>query len=216
MTLDDLAAIADGSLEASNIFTKLRVLAERQVAIQYLFDGDEYKRAAAREQLAERGWSSHRINNAERYTQLSLLDIEKYTTTATIAHKEAHANQLRALAPIPEKPEHKSLAAAYSTPPIDVQIAREFGLEESDTRAELITTSLQGALTQMPNPKHAYVWTKYHGIQDDGTMGERWTFQGIAASMSVTREYAESLYYRASSQVFQRIATDALNQLRNQ
>ena len=73
------------------------------------------------------------------------------------------------------------------------------------------------ALQTMPNQRHAYVWAKYHGINDDGTLGDKWTFDGIAKQMPggvVTREYVENSYYRACTHVYRTISVAALNRLR--
>jgi len=215
LSLERLAEIADGGLIVQNAFTRVRIIAERQIAQQYLFGDDEYTENI--EKLKRRGWTPSRIRSAEKAVQLELPEIDRFIDSHNDSHKEATAAGVRALRPVTPPLEDKGIAQAYSVPPIDVQIAREFGVEAADARAELLAQSVGDALHSMPNQKHAFVWAKYHGINDDGTMGDAWTFEGIAKNMPdqkvVTREYVESLYYRASSHVYQCLARDAWNQV---
>jgi len=215
LDLDELASIADGSLSVTNAFTRARIIAERQIAQQFLFDDDAYAKNAPT--LRRMGWTPYRISTARGFLQLSLDAIDEFADAHTAALKEATVAGARTLKPVAEKPTKNTIAHTYTAPPIDVQIAREFGMDAADDRAELLIENIQQALDSMPNPKHAYVWARYHGLQDDGTLGDKWTFEGIANSMPnqgpVSREYVEGLYYRASTHVFQRIAVGALNAL---
>ena len=215
LTLEQLAGIADEALTIHNALAHARLVAERQIAQQFLFDDDAYTKNAPL--LRERGWTRHRITTARKYAQLSLIDIDTYIDAHTRSQKEASVTGARSLNPVTQRDERKSLAQPYTSPPIDIQIAREFGMDAADARAEMLTNSIERALQTMPNPRHAHVWRRYIGIQDDGTLGDKWTFDGIAKTMPdgavVTREYVEALYYRASTHVFQTIAVDALNHI---
>jgi hypothetical protein len=215
LTLDELADIADASIVAQNAFARARIYAERQIVQQYLFNANEYQQAEGA--LKKRGWSSSRIGAAKRSAQLSLIQIDEYVAGHTASAKEATAAGARALLPITPKPDRANFATNYTAPPVDVAIAQQWGMQADDDYAELIAASIAHALHQdITNPRHAYVWAKYHGLQDDGTVGERWTFEGIASQMTpvCTREYVESLYYRAHSAVCQRMSRDLLNALR--
>ena len=101
----------------------------------------------------------------------------------------------------------------FEIPAIDRQIAQEFGLEVGEALADLIVDSINNALHMMDNKRYQFAWLKRHGINDDGTLGESWTFERIGAMLGYTREYAENLYFRASHQVRGMIAVNALNQV---
>lgn len=215
LTLHELAEIADGGLTVQNAFARVRVIAERQIAQQYLFDDTEYQHTI--ETLRTRGWTTARISGARKAAQLALLDIDQYIEAHTDAHKEASAVGVRRLVPVDHREERKSITHTYAAPPVDVEIARELGMHESDARTDLLVDAINEALQTMPNQRHAYVWAKYHGINDDGTLGDKWTFDGIAKQMPggvVTREYVENSYYRACTHVYRTISVAALNRLR--
>ena len=86
-------------------------------------------------------------------------------------------------------------------------------METDDELAQIIVDAIQKALNELDNPRHAFVWARRTGIKDDGTIGDSWTYAGIAAEMGVSREVVESLYYRASHHVRGALAADALNRL---
>lgn len=159
------------------------------------------------------GITSQRVSRARMLAAIpgELFDTFLENTKAS----QREISQRGALQLLPAKPreERSNVAATYTAPAIDVQIAREFGLDASDDRAQLIVDALTRALATIENPRHAFVWAKYHGIMDDGTMGERWTYAGIAQSMGVSREYVENLYYRASHHIRGYLAVAALDRL---
>lgn len=214
LTLDELADISDKALLAQNLATRAVILAERQIAQQYLFDAETYEENV--EALKARGWTRDRFKRAQCWDQLTLPQIEEHITVSVANGKEATTTSARKLLPTTPRPAPSNLAHTYTAPPIDVQIARDLGLELSDHLAEVVTGSIQHALKTMKNPKHAEVWAKYHGIQDDGTIGEQWTFDGIAKQRGNSREYVESLYYRASHHVRGQLVIDLLDHARAQ
>lgn len=217
MSLDELAQIAETSLAAQNSLARVRVYAERQIAQQYLlFDGDEYVRSDAVMRLSERGWSKQRIEQAQRFAQLNLLEIDDACAAHTAGGRETTALSMKQLLPVQvrETPAHS--AEIYTSPPVDIAISRAFGVDEDDHRAQQLATSISNALSGMENPRHARIWATYHGVKDDGTLGESFTFAGIAqlmgreAGKSITREYVESCYYRAAAHVYLTMLRDQL------
>jgi len=207
----DVLKRANLGLHVQNEATALRLHAERKLG--ELLTADNLTRGPGGPALADYGITKNRSSQAQKLARIPTPDFDTYISNTQSAGKElTHASALRLL-PTTIKPERKSIADAYTAPPIDVGIARAFGLEASDIRADLIADSVQNALVRLENPRHAYVWAKYHGIQDNGTIGDAWTFAGIAATNGWTREYAEGLYYRASHHIRGQIAVDTLNQL---
>lgn len=200
---------SDASLEVQNEAARLRLTAERKLG-ELL--ADTVRQGV--KSLPD-GINATRSHRAQRLAQITSDDWSAYLDRSRDEGTEITYTGMLRLAPRPQRPESKSLAESYVTPPIDVQLARELGLEVSDHMAEVIVSAIQQGL-QSINPKQAYVWAKYHGIQDDGTIGDAWVFAQIAARMgNVTREYAENLYYRASHHIRGRIAIAALNELHN-
>lgn len=216
MTLDELAQIAETSLAAQNAIARVRVYAERQIAQQYLFAVDEYERADVVTRLSERGWSRSRIEQAQRFAQLELPQIDAVCAAHTAGGRETTSLAVKQLLPTIIRDRPTGSADVYSSPPVDIQISRAFGVHEDDARAQQIADSLTKALRTTPNPRHAFIWSKYHGIQDDGSIGDSYRFSGIAQLMSaqsekpVTREYVEAWYYRADSHVFRSMYRDLL------
>lgn len=160
------------------------------------------------------GVSSQRASAARRLDQLSMFGAREVLESGIANSRDVTPSTAKlAATPTPRSPK-ANLPESYSAPPIDIEIAREFGLLASDYRAQMLVDSIQRALNSMDNPKHAYVWAKYHGINDDGTVGECLSAQGIAQLMGgVTREYVESLYYRASHHVRGQMLVDALTRM---
>ena len=94
---------------------------------------------------------------------------------------------------------------AWVIPSIDTQLGREIANAAGERLATCITRAVEKGLADA-NKRGAFVWTRVHGINPDGTMGASWTYSQIAESIGVTREYIENLYYRASHHVRGRIA----------
>jgi hypothetical protein len=159
------------------------------------------------------GVNHSRSSRAQKLAKIPDTAFGDYLATTMAAEKEiTQVGALKLVATTPRE-DRRNNADAYSAPPIDVEIARMFGLEASDQRADLLVAAITRALGAMDNPRHAYVWARYHGIGDDGTIGESWTFAGIAATMGTSREYVETLYYKASHHVRGQIALMALNRI---
>jgi hypothetical protein len=201
------ARAADLGLEAQNSAAHLRLAAERRLGT--LLEPVITNGVAS----IPDGISQMRATRARKLARIPIDQWDAFIGHTLDEGKELTQAAALRLAPAGERAERKSIADSYTAPPIDVQLARELGLDVSDEIAEIIVRAISDALNDMENPRHAYVWAKYHGIQDDGTIGDRWVFPGIAAMLGKSREYTESLYYRASHHVRGRIAVEALNAL---
>lgn len=197
---------ANLGLEAQNQAAHLHLVAERKLG--------ELLEVVIRNgvQSTPEGIERHRSQRARKLAQIPPCDWDTFIANTLSAGKELTQAAALRLAPAAERPERKSIADTYTAPPIDVQLARELGLGAADARAQALVDAVQAALNDMPNRRHAFVWAKYHGIQDDGTIGDRWVFPGIALMIGASREYTEGLYYRASTFIFQRTTVAMLNE----
>jgi len=156
---------------------------------------------------------------AHRWRKLAEIpdgDIAEFAESMMIRGKEITQSSVLKLAAKENKNDKNSgfEPPRYAAPGIDTQLAREFGLEASDAIAGVILMSVNNALISMDNPRHSYVWTRYHGISDTGEMGAQWSYEGIGAKMGTSREYVEGLYYRASHRVLLHVILDLVNQIR--
>jgi hypothetical protein len=201
------ARAADLSLEAQNSAAHLRLAAERRLGS--LLEPIITNGVAS----IPEGISQMRATRARKLARIPHDQWDAFIDHTLAEGKELTQAAALRLAPAAVRVERKSVADSYTAPPIDVQLARELGLDVSDEIAEIIVGAISEALNDMENPRHAFVWAKYHGINDDGTIGDRWVFPGIAAMLGTSREYTESLYYRACSHVYSKIAVRALNAL---
>jgi hypothetical protein len=215
LSLEELAEFADKSIGAQNAFARIGIFAERKVGEQLaILPADEYKQASAT--LRRSGWESHRIQRAERLALVPLFEVDDYLATATADGNTVTIKTAQKLAPKRNREERANFTNAYTAPPIDVEIARELGLATSDHLADVIAGSINRALENI-GARYAFAWTKYHGITEEGTLGDSWTFEGIGEAIGgKSREYAESLYYRASHHVRGQIAMTALHLLQEQ
>lgn len=158
------------------------------------------------------------INQQRAHRARQLASVPGDAFDEFIAHNKQNRREISQrgalqLLPRTQREDRSNIAAVYTAPPVDTEIARAIGLEASDDRAQLIVDAINEALATMDNPRHAFVWAKHHGINDDGTLGESWTYAGIAQAMGVSREYVENLYYRASHHVRGYIAVAALDRV---
>lgn len=154
---------------------------------------------------------------ASRWRKLAQIpedEFQAYLVRSVTTGSEITQRDALKLAPTASREERANIADTYAAPPVDIEIARQFGLDTNDELAELLTRSINAALTTMPNPRHVFVWCKYTGISDDGKLGDSWTFDGIAKQMGTTREYVESLFYRASHHVRGRLFLDTFTALK--
>lgn len=161
------------------------------------------------------GVSRFRANKARKLAHIPLEEWVTWIENTLSAGKElTQASALR-IAPVQPREERRAIADSYAAPPIDVSLAREWGLDAADERADLLTRAIQAALVDLAqqNARYAYVWAKYHGINDDGTLGDSWTFDAIAMINGWSREYVGGLYYRASHHVRGRIVAVAFEEL---
>lgn len=217
-TLADRARLVHAALKAAdalfavqNEAAALRLSAERKLGAELA----RIVRPNRTEKSLPEGITHIRSHRAQKLAAITPDEWDTYLANTRSAQREITFTAALKLAPTTPREERKSLADSYTAPPIDIQLAREFGLEADDEIAQLIVDAIQDALTQLDNPRHAFVWARYHGIQDDGTIGDSWTYAGIAAQMGVSREVVESLYYRASHHIRGALAVAALNQLRS-
>lgn len=202
--LDAAVRAANMGLEAQNEAAKLRLTAERRLG-QLLAERPEL--------VLPEGVSRNRSSRAQKLALIQADAWEQWiANTLDNGNELTHAAALR-VAPVTPREERKGIADAYAAPSIDVAIAREWGLADADERTEILLGALEDALATLQNPRHTFVWAKYHGIQDDGTVGESWTFDGIAQQLGWTRPYVESLYYRASHHIRGVIAVRAFQAL---
>lgn len=196
-----MKSLADNGPAEQNRIAEQRIRTERVIGLHIAEEGD----------TALPEMSDERRRAALKLASVPGGDFEAFITNTLAAGRELTMTAALKLAPVKQRTPRSGIAQSYTAPPIDVQIAREFGLEASDERVELITRAIQSALESMTNPRHAFVWARYHGIEDDGMMGDRWTYAAIAVQMGCSREYVESLYYRASHHVLSRVSAAALN-----
>lgn len=213
-----LAALkaADVGLDVQNEAAALRLTAERKLGIVLVAMDPYASRAGAAKgaSILPEGVSRDRSSRAQKLARIADGDWDTYLSNTRSSGREITFTSALKLAPVAPREERKSLADTYTAPPIDIQLAREFGLSTDDELAQIIVDTIQEALETIDNPRHAYVWARRTGIKDDGTIGDTWTFAGIAAQMGVSREVVESLYYRASHHVRGALAAQALNRLR--
>lgn len=205
---------ANLSLDAQNEAARLRLTAERKLG-ELLISTDPHGSNRHTGAVLPDGVNKSRSSRAQKLARIPLGEWDSWISNTLSAGKElTHAGALR-IAPVTPREERKAIADAYAAPPIDVSLAREWGLTASDDRAELLTTAIREALRELTksNPRYAYVWAKYHGIGDDGTIGESWTFDAIAGVNGWSREYVGSLYYRASHHVRGKIVAVAFAEL---
>jgi hypothetical protein len=202
---------SDQSLEVQNEAARLRLTAERRLGA-LLLETVVAGRNTDGTQLPE-GVSRQRSSIAQKLARIDEATWATWIENTLAADQELTQAAAIRMAPVAPREDRKTIADTYAAPSIDVQLAREWGLEASDERAELIVQAVQTGLKTMANTKHAYVWSRYHGLQDDGTIGEAWTFEGIAKTLGTSRPYVESLYYRASHHIRGAIAVEALNTL---
>ena len=204
---------ANLSLEAQNEAARLRLTAERKLG--ELLIGADVRRHRHHGVTLPEGVTGSRSSRAQKLARIPEGEWESWISNTLSAGKElTHAGALR-IAPVTRREERKAIADTYAAPPIDVSLAREWGLAASDDRADLLTTAIRDALRDLTkaNPRHAYVWAKYHGIADDGTIGDSWTFDAIAGVNGWSREYVGGLYYRASHHVRGSIVAAAFAEL---
>jgi len=204
---------ANIGLEAQNEAARLRLTAERKLG-RLLTNTDTNANQHAGEGLPE-GISRSRSSRAQKLAAISDSEWESWTANTLAAEKELTYSAALRIAPVRPREERKAIADTYAAPPIDVTLARELGLGAADDRADLLTAAIHEALTELTqsNPRHAYVWAKYHGIGEDGTLGDSWTFDAIAMVNGWSREYVGSLYYRASHHVRGKIVAAAFAEL---
>lgn len=161
---------------------------------------------------------------AQKWSRLALIEedeFEEYLAATIAKGKEVTLTNALKLAPKQQRAKQTNLFGAHdwAVPSIDIQIAIELGYDVGDGIAELILASIENALVQLSEESEskklqAMIWARCHGINDDGTLGEKWTLAKIAALIGHTREYVGALYYRGGYEVRGHIAISALNALK--
>lgn len=207
---------ANYGFEVQQQAAEVRIRAERRLG-ELLADTVHHNGGGSgpNRNLLPEGMSRDRSSRAQKLARITPDDFETYLANSIAAEKELSLAGALKLLPINRKPDRASIAAVYTAPPIDVELARREGMEASDERAELFITAIQDALAHLAteNPEHAFVWARHHGIEDDGTIGDEWTFAAIAARLGVTREVIAGRYYRASHHIQQRLVVAAFNRI---
>lgn len=162
-------------------------------------------------ELRRAGVTQYRKQIAEKLAGVPWHEIEAQAARHLAQGKELTTKSSTKLLPAPPRIPKGGAWDTYTAPPIDVALARELGMDEADERAQAMIESIQTALAEMENPRHAYVWAKYHGIDDDGKVGEGWSTTAIGEQLGNSREYIDGLYYRASHHVRGSMLLAALN-----
>jgi hypothetical protein len=209
-TLDTLAQLADDGLRLQNQSARLRVLAERQIADQYL--ADPHQGETHRTHLIERGWSRYRLQKAERFVQLNLAELDDYFADHVATGREGTRDGALKLLPSGGRAESKQLRAFdnYVAPSVEAAIARRVSADLSEALWEFVADTINTAIHVPPGTfcegfkwthPHVYVYTMVMGIKDDGTLGDQWTFESIATKMGCTPQHVRNLWFQAKSWV---------------
>ncbi len=209
VTLDDAVAVAGQAgalarairgahlgLQAQNQAAALRLRAERrlgQILAETVSSGNRYTGSSLPD-----GVSKNLSSKAQKLARIPDDEFTEYLATTMAAEKEVTQSGALKLVASEPRPDSRNVADEYVVPAVDAQIAEAWDIDASDRRAQIMANAISTALRTMENPRHAYVWAKYHGIEDDGSIGPSVKYGGIAASMGTTREYVETLYYKAS------------------
>lgn len=203
---------ANYSFEVQQQAAELRLRAERRLG-QLLADTVQPGSRHTPDAQIPDGITRQRSSRAQKLARISDDDFEVFLTNTVAAEREVTLAAALKLLPVTPKPNRSSVAHVYTVPPIDLELARREGLDASDERAELLVHTIQLALEELAesNPQHAYVWAKHQGIEDNGTLGDSWTFAAIAARLGVSREVVAERYYRASTFIYQRTTVAAFN-----
>lgn len=197
---------ANLSLEAQNHAARLHLEAERKLGT-ILKHRDDYH-------TLPEGVSKDRSHRSQKLASIPQDVWGDWITSTLLTGRELTRASAYKLAP-QTKRETGATHIPQAVPPIDQALARLWGLDASDQRLTLLTSTIKQALATLEakNPRHSHVWRRYHGINDDGTLGAEWTFDAIASQHNWSRPYVESLYYRASHHIRGHIALTTLNQL---
>jgi hypothetical protein len=222
-TLEELIRIADDNLLQQNANARLRVLAERQIADQYVNTQDEQEAASAVEVLQSSGWNQYRIKKAERFVQLPIAELDDYFARQLASGKEGTRDGALKLLPSQGRVESKQLRAFenYVAPTVEASIARRVSADLSEALWQFVADTINAAI-HVPHGTfcegfkwthaHAYVYTMVMGINDDGSIGNQWTFESIAARMGCRPQHVRNLWFQAKSWVGvpSRMCTDSL------
>jgi len=180
----------DEYLSQQNHIAEQRIRAERAIGQRLAASN------ATNADAASLGLSIPRARNAMRLAQILDDDLDAYITATVAAGRELTLASVLRLAPITRREASKSVADAYSAPPIDVQLARVLGMHEMDIRTEWLERALRRAIKSIDNPKHRRAWLLANGISENGEVGDPWPISKVAAHMGVSPRYAGDLYLR--------------------
>lgn len=154
LTLERLAEIADAAITIQNAFTRARILAERQIAQQYLFSDDEYSRNV--ETLTYRGWSKARIRTVQKAAQLRIEDIDQYVDAQSATNRDAaYSSALRLGAGGPDRSHIEDAAQAASLPPVDVD-GFEQAIEDRCSLTFILALADDALKSCTPQQRHLY------------------------------------------------------------
>lgn len=166
--------------------------------------------------LDDIGITKNQSARAKKLASIPEDTLSEYLNEARLHGKDISlASALKLAArPASKKPKN-NIHNLYASPPVDVQLGRELLERVGEDIADIINQTISQTLHTMPNKKQAYVWMRYHGINEHGEQDERWTFPRIAATMGgSTREYIENLYYRASSHIMEKVVARLVTELK--
>jgi len=210
--LQEAMRVSDASHEMQFEAAKLRISAERKlgVLLSQILQRGRYTAG----QLESLRITKNRSSQAQKLARISDEQFESYCNLIRGSKRDLSMNGILKTVEKKPKPEKSNLADTYSAPPIDVQLARELLGDVSEEIITIVQNAMNEALKKL-NPRYALVYAKRTGINDDGTYGQKQSFGSIGAVYGWSREYTENIYYRASTEVHQTIASHALNELRS-
>lgn len=195
-------------VEAQNTAAELHIRAERRLG-QILAQTVRAGRGGNR--LPD-GVTADQSSRAQRLARIPDDELDAYIDNARTRNKPISLAGAMKLAPRKKPQARTSQAHAYAAPPIDVELARAYGLDAADARADIIDAALHTALRSLKNPKHRTVWMLAHGVHEDGSMGEPWTTSRIAAHHGVSDPYVARLLSDASVHILEHLLVTAMDE----
>lgn len=166
--------------------------------------------------LADYGITKIQSARAKKIASIPQSMLDEWFNDSKLGGKDVSLASVVKLVPrvLNQKPK-SNIQNLYTSPPVDVQLGRELAERVGEDIADIINDAISKCLQTMPNQKQAYVWMRYHGINEQGEQTEPWTFPTIAATLGgTTREYIENQYYRASSLIMERVVARLVLELK--
>lgn len=215
-TLGDNLKALRAALDASNTNKQIRdeaaiatILAERKLGALLLdLDIRTSNQYTDAPKLEELGINKSRSFTAQKLARIDIRDLEGYFERQK--ESERHITIKGALKLIPPKQRipTSNLQQVYSAPPIDIERARRIFQGLGEDMIILMMKSLNDALQNMRNKKHAQIWLLKHGINPDGTFTEPLSSGQIGVRYGKSREYIDNEYHRAKGAIYEGLAVD--------